>query len=438
MSKPSSNLKVILSSVVISALVLGIFAVVFLMYLVPSYQITNEQIYSVLIKLFPIIIGLVLIQIGIVVGKRNDDDFQDQIDKLTPNSYDSPLYKAPKDDPMMKGDLDPARFNLEGTANPERIREVVKEVPVETVKEVIKEIPVEVVKEVQVPVEKIVEVEREVPIEVKVPFEVVKEVTVEKEVPVQVTVEVEKEVIKEVPVEVIKEVQVPVEIVKEVVKEVEVPVEVIKEVPVETVREVEVPVEVVREVPVEIVRETVREVEVPVEVIKEVVREVPVEVVKEVVREVPVEVVKEVVREVPVEVFKTVEVPTPNTVEVPEEALKAADPLTRAALSAAVETRVLGLEDVVAEEAKIASELGYDLTVVGMKKTDLVTPEAINEIFREETLTFEEDDKLFVVLPLYNKAEAESALSMVGEIHAAEYKSGSVEKFISNISRQVR
>ena len=68
MSKPSSNLKVILSSVVISALVLGIFAVVFLMYLVPSYQITNEQIYSVLIKLFPIIIGLVLILKIVIVS----------------------------------------------------------------------------------------------------------------------------------------------------------------------------------------------------------------------------------------------------------------------------------------------------------------------------------------------------------------------------------
>ena len=429
MSKPSSNVKVILSSVVISALVLGIFAVVFLMYLVPSYQITNEQIYSVLIKLFPVIIGLVLIQIGIVVGKRNDDDFQDQIDKLTPNSYDSPLYKAPKDDPMMKADLDPARFNLEGTENPQSVREVVREVPVETVKEVVKEVPVEVVKEVEVPVEKIVEVERQVPVEVKVPFEVVKEVVVEKEVPVEVPVEVEKEVIKEVPIEVIKEVEVPVEVVKEVVKEVEVPVEVVREVPVEVVKEVvrevpvekvkeiHVPVEVVKEVPLETVREVVREVpvetvkevevpvevvrEVPVERVKEIIREVPVEVLKEVIKEVPVDVIHEVYKEIPIEVVKTVEVPQANKVEVSEEALKASDPLTRAALAATIDSRVLGLCDVVEEEAQVAKELGYDLTVVGMKKTDLVTPEAINEIFNEETLTFEEDDKLFVVLPLY-------------------------------------
>ena len=414
MSKPSSNLKVILSSVVISALVLGIFAVVFLMYLVPSYQITNEQIYSVLIKLFPVIIGLVLIQIGIVVGKRNDDDFQDQIDKLTPNSYDSPLYKAPKDDPMMKADLDPARFNLEGTDSPERIREIIKEVPVESVKEVVKEVPVEVIKEVEVPVEKIVEIERQVPVEVKVPFEVIKEVVVEKEVPVEVPVEVEKEVIKEVPIEVIKEVQVPVEVVKEVVKEVEVPVEIVKEVPVEVVKEVQVPVEVIREVPVEIV--------------KEIVKEVPVEVIKEVVKEV----------EVPVEVVKEVEVPAANTVEFSTDAIKAADPLTRAALEATMDTRVLGLNDVVAEEAKVAQEMGYELTVVAMKKTDLVTPEAINNIFKEETLTFEDDDKLFVILPLYNKEEATMALKMVGDIVAAEYKGGSVDKFVSNLSRQVK
>ena len=74
MSKSNSSLKLIISSVVISAIVLGIFAVIFLLYLVPAYQITNDSIYEGLIRFFPILVGLILIQIGIIVGRRNDKE----------------------------------------------------------------------------------------------------------------------------------------------------------------------------------------------------------------------------------------------------------------------------------------------------------------------------------------------------------------------------
>ena len=258
MSKSRSSLKLIISSVVISAIVLGIFAVIFLLYLVPAYQITNDSIYNGLIRFFPVLIGLILIQIGIIVGRRNDKE-EDKSDFLPPNAYDKPLYDEAKDDPSAVHGVDYAKFEKRADAE-ENV--VVKEVPVEVVKEVVKEVPVEVIKEVV----------REVPVEVV------------------------KEVIKEVPVEVIKEVPVEKEAENVNTVEVEVPVEVVREVPVEIVREIEKPVEKIVEKIVEVPIEVIKEV--PIEVIKEVPVEVEKEVVKEVVKEVPVEVEKEVVKEV--------------------------------------------------------------------------------------------------------------------------------------------
>ena len=210
MPKPKSTAKLVVTSVVISFAVIAIFALIFLNYIVPTYQVTEEQIYSVLIKLFPILVGLILIQIGIMIAKRNEDEFKDQVDKLPPNAYTKPFESPAKDDPInisidaakAYDQVQPAHGAAEAA-----VREVVREVPV--VKEVIKEVPVEVVKEI----------EKEVP--------VVREVIKEVQVPCASAPDVQPEKI-EVPVEVIKEV--PVEVVREVEKVVEVPVEVIKEV----------------------------------------------------------------------------------------------------------------------------------------------------------------------------------------------------------------
>ena len=212
MSKSRSSLKLIISSVVISAIVLGIFAVIFLLYLVPAYQITNDSIYNGLIRFFPVLIGLILIQIGIIVGRRNDKD-EDKSDLLPPNAYDKPLYQEAKDDPSAVEGVNYAKFDK--SESNENV--TVKEVPVEVVKEVVKEVPVAK------------EGENVNTVEVEVPIEVV----------------------REVPVEIVREIEKPVE--KIVEKIVEVPVEVIKEVPVEVEKEV------VREVPVEVEKEVVRE-----------------------------------------------------------------------------------------------------------------------------------------------------------------------------------
>ena len=226
MAKPSNTAKLVVTSIIISLIVLAVFTLLFLSFIVPAYQVTEEQIYSVMTKVFPVLIGLALIQIGVMVAKRGEPEYKDTIDKLSPNAYDSPLYTEPKDDPMARGRVDASVFGeARSQAEPTIIEkevpvEVIKEVPIEVIKKV--EVPVEIIREVQVPVEII----KEVPVEKIVEKEVIREVPVEKIV--------EKEVIREVPVEKIVE--------KEVIKEV--PVEVIREVPVEVVKEVGKPEEI--------------------------------------------------------------------------------------------------------------------------------------------------------------------------------------------------
>ena len=243
MAKAKKTWKLVLISVILSVLILAAFTAVFMKLIVPAYNISEEQVYSVMTKALPILIGLVFIEIALISSRRGEEDYRENIDKLAPNAYDSPLYTAPVDDPVSQKSPSSAEFN---TRTETVVKEVIKEVPVEVIREVVKEVPVEVI--------------REVPVEVEVP----------KEVPVEVV----KEVVKEVPVEVVKEV--PVEVIKEVEKPVEVIKEVVREVPVEVIKEVEKPVEVIKEV------------EKPVEVIKEVVKEVPVEIIKEVEKEVEV------------------------------------------------------------------------------------------------------------------------------------------------------
>ena len=214
MARAKKTWKLVLTSVILSILILAAFTAVFISLIVPAYKITKEQIYGVLTKALPILIGLILIEIALISSRRGDDDYKDNIDKLAPNAYDSPLYSKPLDDP--KNSASPSGDELNLNKIETVVKEVIKEVPVEVIKEVEKEVPVEVVKEG--------------------PVEVIKEIVkeVEKEVPVEVI----KEVVKEVPVEVIKEV--PVEIIKHdyTPVQVEVPTVVEKEVEVATEKEV--------------------------------------------------------------------------------------------------------------------------------------------------------------------------------------------------------
>jgi hypothetical protein len=72
----------IVGSLVLTIIILGAVATLFGMYLIPKYQISREQIYNVAVKVFPLVIGLVMIQIGTMVASRRDEDYADEVDKL--------------------------------------------------------------------------------------------------------------------------------------------------------------------------------------------------------------------------------------------------------------------------------------------------------------------------------------------------------------------
>ena len=363
MPKPRSTAKLVVTSVVISFVVIAIFALVFLNYIVPAYQVTEDQIYSVLIKLFPILIGLILIQIGVMIAKRHEDEFADQVDKLPPNAYTKPFESAAKDDPAnVSIDITKSQESVAPQASAPVaepiIREVVKEVPVERV--VVKEVPVEVVKEI----------EKEVP----VVRQVVKEVV--REVPVPTPVVSGEEAVREVPVERVVLKEVPVEIVKEV----------LKEVPVGSAQS-----EVVKEVPV----------------VKEIVREVPIEIVKEVPIEVPVEVEKvvEKIVEKPVEVEKIVE--RPVEVEKP--------------VASPVESRMLDFSQVLAEECEGARRDGYDISLALFKKGGELDEAKLESAFADNAFIFDHDQDWALIFSFANQEEVTSL------IHAKEAELGQVE-----------
>lgn len=367
MAKPSKTWKLVVTSIIISLIILALFTLAFIHLIAPAYNITEDMINSVLTKIFPILVGLVLIEIAILVGKKNDDDYKDTIDKLSPNAYDSALYTAPIDDPAKRGRVNGESLDYQKTIPPE-IREIIKEVPVETIKEVVKEVPVEVVKEVPV------EVEKQVPVEVEVVKEVVKEVPVE--------------VIKEVPVEVVREAQ-SIENEKIIIKEVERPVEVIKYVP--EPYEVKVPVDVIKTV------EIIKEVEKPVEVIKE----VPVETIKEVVKEIPVEVIKEVTveKEVPVEVVK-------------EETVEKEVPVEREVHAKTVDA-VYDFKASLDEEIKSAKEYGYDLSLLAIKESEKNGEAELKTAFGSDVLIFSDNNKLYAILPFLSKGETDAKAKFI-------------------------
>ena len=93
MAKPSSTAKLVITSIIISIIVLAVFVLIFINSIVPAYQVTADQIYSVLTKIFPILIGLLLIQVGVMAAKKGEPEYKDTIDKLSPNAYDSALSR---------------------------------------------------------------------------------------------------------------------------------------------------------------------------------------------------------------------------------------------------------------------------------------------------------------------------------------------------------
>ena len=320
MSKPSSSLKLVISSVVISAVVIGLFFALFLLVIVPSFSITEREIYNVLIKIFPLVIGLVLVEVGYIAGKGNKEDEELESDMLSPNAYDQPLYAKPTDDPVSNG--------VDKIQEMEKATVIEKEVPVEVIKEVVKEVPVEVERIVEKVVEK--------------PVETVREVV--REVPVEIIVEVEKVVEKVV----------------------------------------ERPIEVIREVPVEIVRNVEKIVEV----------------------------------EKPVEIEKVVEVEKPVDIEKEEE------------------VKMLSFREALDEEIGNSRKYGYTFSVAAVKDGEGVTDEAFANALGGDSLSFNEDGKHYLIMPLYNRVEALRALRPFEKVAVGEFK-GNADTLLKTLDREL-
>lgn len=68
-------------------------------YLLPNVTWDQGQLFDFFVKLFPLLIGLIMIEIGVVISKKKVQDCEDEFDKLPPNAYDRPFYALPQDDP---------------------------------------------------------------------------------------------------------------------------------------------------------------------------------------------------------------------------------------------------------------------------------------------------------------------------------------------------
>lgn len=192
MSKGTNTWKVAVTCLLITLAILAVFITVFIVYIVPNNGFSRESIYSVLSRLFPVLIGLILIEVAFLIGRRNSSSPIDNADKLPPNAYDKSLFSKAVDDPQksekeLKSERERETTPKEDSKEradyrareSEEKSEVIRNMPIEIEKEVIKEVPVEVIREV--PVEIIREVYREGTKEVEVPVEIIKRVIVQSE-----------------------------------------------------------------------------------------------------------------------------------------------------------------------------------------------------------------------------------------------------------------
>ena len=101
------NTKSVIITIIITLIVLGCLTYAAMQFIIPAYAKANEgaasvqtKIYETAVKLFPLLVGIVLIVIASMIANSGSDyDDEDDEDKLPPNSYDGQLFEKPSDDP---------------------------------------------------------------------------------------------------------------------------------------------------------------------------------------------------------------------------------------------------------------------------------------------------------------------------------------------------
>ena len=166
-------------------------------YLLPNVTWDQAQIFDFFVKLFPLLIGLIMIEIGVVISKKKVQDCEDEFDKLPPNAYDRPFYALPQDDPAHIRNDEIIYTQPHVLAEATFADEVLDELPInESTAEVI--LPIDLPPVVD---EEVIEVIEEEPVAEEEIIEVIEEPAVEEE-PLIFEAPVEEEV---APIEVSEE-----------------------------------------------------------------------------------------------------------------------------------------------------------------------------------------------------------------------------------------
>ena len=102
------NSKSVILTIVVTVIVLAVLSFIGIRFLMPHYvqQHTDVdmqyKIYRFAVRLFPLLVGIVLILIASMIASSKDEDEEDEDDLLPPNSYDSQLFENPNDDPVRR------------------------------------------------------------------------------------------------------------------------------------------------------------------------------------------------------------------------------------------------------------------------------------------------------------------------------------------------
>ena len=95
------NSKSVVVTIIITLIVLGCLTYAGIKYFNAGDEGTQVKIYEFAVKIFPLLVGVVLIVIASMIATSREET-DDEEDKLPPNSYDQQLFEAPADDPAAK------------------------------------------------------------------------------------------------------------------------------------------------------------------------------------------------------------------------------------------------------------------------------------------------------------------------------------------------
>ncbi|MDX9938617.1 MAG: hypothetical protein RBT44_01515 [Sphaerochaetaceae bacterium] len=96
--RESSPVGIIAVSAIITIAVLVLLSYLFVRHLMPMYDLSIETIYSILVRLLPISIGIVLVLIAMAIAPPRIPKDTDEDDMIPKDEYTAPLYTLPSEE----------------------------------------------------------------------------------------------------------------------------------------------------------------------------------------------------------------------------------------------------------------------------------------------------------------------------------------------------